>query len=105
MYNMFVDDDNKIETLCVSDDTIRILKENDINYISQLNNKTKKELMNMGIAEREISIIAIKIEFKGFRIKDLYEIELNEEGRKAKEKIYNEIKESLYEFLEEEKKS
>lgn len=104
MYNMFVDDDNKIETLCVSDDTIRILKENDINYISQLNNKTKKELTNMGIAEKEISIIAIKIEFKGFRIKDLYEID-SEEGRDAEEKIYNEIKESLYEFLEEEKKS
>lgn len=98
MYNMFVDDDNKIETLCVSEDTIKILKENDLNYISQLNNKTKKELKNMGITEKEISIIAIKMEFKGFSIKDMYEID-SEEGKKANEEMNEKVKEALDEFL------
>ena len=61
--------ENGIETLQLNDEILKILKENKINNIEQLTDKTRTQLKAIGLFGYQISEIELRLQLEGFDLK------------------------------------
>lgn len=63
-------EENSIDSLGLSRKTYDKLKENNINDVKKLCQIKKKDLKNLGFLQKEVLEIEIKVQLKGFNLKN-----------------------------------
>lgn len=63
-------EENSIDSLGLSKKTYDKLKENNINDVKKLCQIKKKDLKNLGFLQKEVLEIEIKVQLKGFNLKN-----------------------------------